>query len=378
MSAVLAITGYVSNVAADRAAGGILRWRGWSTFLSGWVQFDGVRYLDIARDGYDYVPGRQSTVVWFPLYPLLIRLVGALTGDPVIAGVLITWVAGLIAVRLLWIWMPLVGVEAAHRGWSLAALMLYPYAWYLYGPVYSDAVFLALVIGAFILVETRHPIATAVAVAAATATRSMGPFLIPALVLLSLERSGALSAPEGGSRLVQRWRLPVRFDRRRLDHRAFAPVLGLAGIGLYMWHLGVRFGDPVAFLTNQETYHLGRLPLLKARFFVVWRDRVDMSLPLTLTAQACFAALVIWCIPAVGRRFGWGYGLFVFFVVGVPTATTAEFLGTGRYLLAAFPVAVLIGERMAAHRRLAAAWLAVSAVALVGLNMGFSRSWYLS
>ena len=43
---------------------------GW---LAGWCQGDGGWYLRIAESGYFYTPGRQSSVAFFPVFPMLLR-----------------------------------------------------------------------------------------------------------------------------------------------------------------------------------------------------------------------------------------------------------------------------------------------------------------
>lgn len=52
-------------------------------FIEAFSQWDGAWYLSIATDGYQW-PGNtevQSNVVFFPLYPLLGRMVGWLVAD---------------------------------------------------------------------------------------------------------------------------------------------------------------------------------------------------------------------------------------------------------------------------------------------------------
>src|SRR5437868_7459114 len=44
-------------------------------FINMWARWDGGWYLDIAQHGYSFVPAKQSNVVFFPLYPDLIRAV---------------------------------------------------------------------------------------------------------------------------------------------------------------------------------------------------------------------------------------------------------------------------------------------------------------
>jgi hypothetical protein len=40
----------------------------------------------------------------------------------------------------------------------------------------------------------------------------------------------------------------------------------------------------------------------------------------------------------VWRRFGWGYLVYTLVVIGIPILGSKDFMGCGRYLLAAFPV----------------------------------------
>lgn len=381
---VLAATQYISNRVLRGRAAGPLRWRGLHEYLDGWAQFDAVEYLRIAEHGYSYTPGVRSSVVWFPLYPMATRAVSHVTGDPMLAGIAVSFVAGLVAAVVYWKWLAVRGLDGSSRTTAFVVLLLYPYAWYVYGVPHSDSLFLALVVGACLLVEIDRPVLAGVVGALATATRPNGLALVPALVLLSMEHDGALCFRPGGPdagrarRWLDRHEVPLRIERSQCRPRTFAPLLSLAGVGAYMVFLGVRFGDPIAFVTNARTYHASPWPILKLPFFVAWREMDDPTLPLTLTAQALFALLVVCSVPAVGRRFGWGYGVLVALLVAMPLVTVADFMGTGRYLIPAFPVAALWGERLAARPRARSAWLAIATVALVGLNMGFSRSWYLS
>lgn len=379
----LVVTQHVSNRVLRDEAYQLGRWQGLRQYLDGWAQFDAVEYLRIAEHGYSYTPGVRSSVVWFPLYPLLTRAAHAVVGDLLIAGVVVSFLAGLVAAVTYWRWLDVAGVAPDRRRTAWFALLLYPYAWYVYGVPHSDGLFLALVVGACLLVELDRPIAAGLLGALATATRPNGLVLIPALLLLSFEHDGVLSfvasrRPGRIGAVVDRWELPSRFDRRRLRPATFGPLLAVAGVGAYMVHLGVRFGEPLAFITNSRTYHESPWPILKLPFFVAWREMDDPTFPLTLTGQALFALLVLVSVPAVGRRFGWGYGVLVALLVAMPLMAVADFMGTGRYLIAAFPVAALWGERLAGRPRVRAVWFAAAAVALVGLNMGFSRSWYLS
>lgn len=353
----------------------------WNYYLSGWSQFDGPEYLAIAADGYWYTPGVESPIVWFPLYPLLLRATDAVLSEPVLSGVLVASVAGIVAVTLYWRWLAVQGLERGTRLVAFATLLLYPYGWYLYGVVHSDAVFLAATLGAFLLVEARRPVLAGLVGALATAARPTGMALLPALMVLQLERDGVLSLPAGSAKVpgwARRFSVPLHVDLRRLRWRSAGPLLAVAGIGAYMWYLGTRFGDPWAFRTNQRVYHPEDLPMLKRAFLVRWRDIAeDPTYTLTITAQAAVIVGTALSAPFVGRRFGWGYGVFVAVLVAIPTVSTGDFMGSGRYLIAAFPTAALAGTWLA-RRRHGWRWLAASGTAMLLLSMGFARSWYLT
>lgn len=353
-------------------------WRGIGWYLGGWSQFDGPEYLKIAQFGYRYTPGVRSNIVWFPLYPLTVRAVHLVLQNWLVSGLVVSAVCGAAAAVLLWRWLDGQGMGGAARRLAFCAAFCYPYAWYLYGVVHSDSMFLLLVLGCFLLVEADRPVLAGLVGALATATRPTGMAVIPAVVVLVWERRGLLVVPEGATGLVARWRLPVRLVKERWSAAMLAPFLVLGGIGTWMLYLGVRWGDPLAFKTNQTVYHPGNLPLLKRAFLVRWRDFGDSpSYTLTITLQFLLAVVVVLSVPAVARRFGWGYAVFVAALVAIPTVSTEDFMGTGRYLIAAFPAWALWGERWSDRRR---GWVPVAAsgVLMVLLSMGFARSWYLT
>jgi hypothetical protein len=349
----------------------------WDYYFSSWSHFDGPEYLKIAREGYRYVPGVRSNIVWFPLYPNAIRGAHVLVHNWLMAGIVVSAVCGVAAACLLWKWVGVHGMDGRTRRIAFAAAMVYPYAWYLYGVVHSDALFLALVVGTFLLIERRHLVAAGIIGAFATATRPTGMALIPAAIVLSLERAGVLSVPEDATGIVARWQLPTHLDRSRLRAVTLAPLLSVLGLGTWMLYLGLTWGDPLAFQTNQRVYHPGDLPLLKRSFFVRWRDFEVPSYVLSITLQAVLVLVVLCCIPAVIRRFGFGYGVYCAVLVAIPTISTEDFMGTGRYLIAGFCVWALLGERLAS-KRWGWAPIAVSAALMAFMAMGFSRSWYLT
>lgn len=359
-------------------------------FLDGWNQFDGPEYLKIVEHGYSYVPGQRSNIVWFPLYPICVRAVHGVIADPMVAAIVVSAVGGAAAACVYWLWLARHMDVRANQIGAFLALLVYPYAWYLFGVVHSDSLFLALVIAAFLCIEKDRLLWAGVLGALATATRPTGFAVIAGLVAVALDRGGVFTvatmhagSPAGLWRsrarsFVNRFAVPTQFHRNRLTPRLGLPLLSCIGLGAYMTYLGVRWGDPLAFVHNERVYHPGNLPWLKRAVFVWWRDSPNLSYPLTITAQGIIVALVLVSVPFVGRRFGWGYALYVFILAMIPTLSTEDFMGSGRYLIAAFPCHALFGEWLVRRFRWSWAWLAFSGTAMGLLSMAFARSWYLT
>jgi hypothetical protein len=115
-----------------------------------WARWDSDWYLRIAEDGYAESP--SSAPAFFPLYPALVGGLGRLlAGHYVLAGVLISLAACLAGFLLLYrLATARMGEEGARR--ALLYLALFPTALFLQA-VYSESLYLALVLGAFLLAE---------------------------------------------------------------------------------------------------------------------------------------------------------------------------------------------------------------------------------
>ncbi|MBO0898986.1 glycosyltransferase family 39 protein [Cellulomonas sp. zg-ZUI22] len=362
------------------------------SWLDGWYQYDAGWYLEIVRDGYSYAPGQQSPVAFFPAYPLGVRGFGELLGDHQVAGQLLSVLCGLVAVVLFALWTRR-RLPRRTAVLAVAVLLLYPYAFFLYGPMYADALFLLSAIGAFVLLERRWYLAAGIVGAVATAGRPVGVAVAVGLVVRTLEilaedrraaRPGDLAADDppvagaGGAPPVwPGWRDLVAAVRDvRLRHvGVLASGLGLAGWCLYLW---LEFGNPLAFVEVESApgWNQGVGP--RTWFKVVYAGTLikgpyDIALLLTLQALACLCAVLL--LRRVQRLFGWGYAAYAAVVLLIPIIGTKDFMGAGRYVLVAFPVMAAAGSFLADRQRrwVVPVTLVVSAALLVVLTYLFGR-----
>jgi len=196
------------------------------------TSWDGWYYLGIVRDGYVAAPvsGAYQNIAFLPLFPALVRVLSL--PWPAFAGlvsVLMANVASLVSLGLLSrLGEPFLGRRRASIAAALMAI--YPFAW-AYAMAYTESLFLACSIGAFLAAERgRRPLA-AILLALACLCRLQGVVLVLPLALVMLRQDG--------------WK--VRPSLAWL-------LAGPAAAAGFLAYVGVIAGRPTAFLDAQQAW----------------------------------------------------------------------------------------------------------------------------
>jgi hypothetical protein len=214
---------YAIAVAEQVPVGGLLR------------QWDGRWFLLAARSGYPSAvpPGfgdsAQSTLGFFPGFPLVIRATVAVTGlGYEAAALLAVWVLGLVASVLIWrLLYDHHGARAADLG---TAFVVFSPAAFVLGMVYSEALLLAAAAGCLVALRRERWVVAGLCAAVATATDPLGAAaVVPCLV-------AAVAA--------------VRATRRLRP--LIAPMLAPTGIVAFFSYLWVHTGSPLSYYTAQR------------------------------------------------------------------------------------------------------------------------------
>lgn len=343
--------------------------------LTPWLYWDSGFYRRIAEDGYPerdvvvFEERGESLVAFFPGYPALVRAVTGVTGDVGLSAILATLGAGLALALVANRWFSgAVGEEGGR--WATAALFLFPWSFVIVAAGYSEALFLLAAMGAFTLVEADRPVAAGIVGAVASATRAVGIGVVVGLMVLMLQRRGALSR--------RGWRPVV--DWSRLRRRDAGVLLSAGGVGAWMVFCWVRYGDPVAFSTAQRGWNqgVGVRSLFKLGFLQQLEQNQERDFVLRLGLQGVVMIAFCLAVPAVWRRFGAGYGTYTAIVLGLPMLGSTNFTSNGRFVLAAFPVFALVGEHLAAAPvRRAIATLGASGALLLGVTALWGRGYWM-
>ena len=174
---------------------------------------DAERYLDLAKNGYVTEGENAINLVFYPLYPLLIQVLGLLTRNLALSGVILSQVSYAFASILLYELIALDG--DARQAWDGVLLMaLYPFSMFVMG-VFSEGLFLLLSIGCLYALRKRRFLWAGVIGFLAALSRTQGMLLLfPAVCELLTLRLGR--------------------EKRRLRGRDLGVLLIPAGFGVYL------------------------------------------------------------------------------------------------------------------------------------------------
>jgi len=324
-------------------------------FTDIWARWDSDFFLRIAEDGYD-----EASAAFHPLYPALVAILGrAFFGHFILAGLVVSLLATLGSFVLLYrLAAERLGAEGGWR--TVLYLAVFPMALFLQA-VYSESLFLLLVLAAFALAERNHFAAAGLVAGLAILTRAAGLALLPALALLA-------------------WRYRDRA-------RAFAGVaLAVPVAAVYPLVLWQQVGDPWAFSDAQDRWHrhfsaAGPFGGIWDGLVAGWRGleqfvvghgtHVSGVSPMHAAAENLQAAvfLVVFVILAVvaWRRFGAAYGLFAAVSLAIPLSYPSSrwpLLSLPRFGLVIFPLFLALAALTAGRPRAHNAVVACSALFL--------------
>ncbi len=304
--------------------------------VSIWNRWDTEWYAGIAEDGYSFTPGEKSSVAFFPLYPLLMAALKPITGDVVLAGLLISNVAFLLALIVLYRLNEGLFANRATAGRAIFYIAACPTAFF-FTAAYSESLFLLLSVAAAYCAQQRRWGWAAVWGILCAATRSFGVLIWVVVLAEWLSAHGWTVSTARQPGAWQKLRDAVQSDLRTLLVICLIP----AGLLAYMVYLGLTFGDPLAFWTTQAAWGFESIGPVA----VIVRDMGRVAsgeLPyFTYLNILAFLGVLGMCIP-IGRRWGAGYTLYVGLSVLIPIFSRTESMI--RYILVLFPVFMLLGR----------------------------------
>ncbi len=288
-------------------------------FIWSFGNFDGVHYLGIAQNAYS----AQFTQVFFPLYPILIKVISSFIqlfinekASLLLSALIISNASFLAALLIFYKLVKNIFTESVAF-WSTLFLVFFPTSFY-FGSVYTESLFFLLVISAYYFAKNNIILASFLG-ALASATRLVGVFLAPTLI----------------------------FNKE--IKKAIPLVIVPIGLVSYMLYLWIEFKEPFYFISAQSIFGNERsttsivlLPQVLYRYFKIFVSANGLPVlnALLELLSTIFALLVlISCIKVKKIKKEWL--IFSLFSVIVPTLT-GTLSSMPRYILLAFPIYIYL------------------------------------
>lgn len=306
-----------------------------------WNRWDASHYLSLAENGYDATGEGRFSIVFYPLYPWLVRAVAFVCQSYFGAALLVSGAASICAGLLL---RRLVELDHPAKVARLAVwfFFIFPTAYFLHIG-YTESLFLALVLGCVLAARMQFWAVAGALGALACLTRVNGLLLVPTL-------------------LVEAW-LQYRLTRRINWRWLWIAACGL-GFAAYLF-LNYRVtGDPLAFSKLMEDHWYKKITPPWVGILDVWGRLPYYNLTEGLH-EFIFIVLsflcTVWCwiklrpTYAVWMTLNWLLITSTTFVVSVP-----------RYCLTLFPIFIILA-RLAAGRPLTGRIMTAASLLLLAL-----------
>lgn len=324
--------------------------------LNGWARWDAGWYKDIAEFGYTDAARYedQRNLVFFPLYPLLVRGLRLVIPHTGLSGLIVSNLACAVGLVVLYHLLR-IHYDQETGKWGTVLAATFPFSFY-FSAFYSEALFFALVVCTFFFAHRSQWAVAALCAALAGATRSLGSTLALGLLLVYLEQI----------------HFQVRRIRLNILWLAVAP-LGLVAYMLFLWN---RFGDPFLFATfrHVEGWEVAPWQQLTYALGSVFTDSALLSgtYPVAhlLNLATGFAAMGL--IIRQFRKLGIAYSVWA--LVYLVLAFYAGWRGLGRYAIPVFPLYIALALLLdSTNKRLV--FLYFSTLLLALLSVLYSH-WY--
>lgn len=272
------------------------------SFLSNW---DGPDYINISQNGYS----DMSEANFFPLYPLSIHIVNLVINSALDSALIVSWTSLVGAVYFyLKVVKKLFKIKSNHEALKAVLLfVLFPTGVFLIA-TYTTSLFSFLALGAIYYALEKKYLPSVLFAILANATHLTGLIVLLALILLEQK--------EKVSRVITYF------------------IVGSLGMIGYMAYLYNRYNNAFAFITAQKSHgwlqvHKGYIHTIESTF-----DKIDILFIVLLILSVIYwwkrrksfsiYSLTFLLIPVVGGQFG----------------------GFDRYALMAFPIQLMVYEKL--------------------------------
>lgn len=335
-------------------------------FLESWRRWDSVHYINIAQNGYmgAVEDGKHLCLVFYPLYPWLMRALALLLQDFRLCGILIS--TACYAVGCVFFYkITRIETDAKTAEHALVLISVFPFAFF-FGSVATESLFFAIGAALFYYIRTHRWGRVALLGTLACMTKVQGLLFAFAVLaeLLHHERGFLLLRNRNWKAIALKILLP-----------GCLCALMLSGFLVYLlvnYHVE---GDPFRFLYYLRSHwHQQLAPLWETVPAIFWRAarswRTSVGMSLWVPESLLFPAYLGVIAYGFRRKLRPMYMVYLiaFFLL---TYSCTFLLSAGRYTLSNLPVFMLAGGWAARHEKARMPAVIFSAMLMMIYMIGF-------
>lgn len=338
-------------------------------FLEAWKRWDSAHYLNIAENGYAGAieNGEHIFLVFYPLYPWLIKTLSIFIKDLRLCGIIISTISyGIGSIFLYKIAQKESGEEAAKN--TLILISVFPFAFF-FGSIATESLFLAIAAAFFYYLRKHDWMKVSFFGFLACLTKVQG-------LLLAFSVLVELLYFKRGIKLIKEKKWKSFF--KRIIYPGCIAAMMLFGLVIYLVINYVVEGDPFRFMYYQRNHWGNGLCFLWETIGYVkdnalrnWDTSVGMSL--WLPELVLFAVYILAIVYGFVRKLRPMYMVYLiaFFLL---TYSSTWLISGGRYTLSALPVFMLAGDCTARHEKWKLPSMLFSAMLMIVYMIGY-YSW---
>lgn len=289
-------------------------------WLAVWGVWDAGWYLQIAQHGYSSLESmntftlHQANYAFFPLYPVLMRVVAVLVQNIFVSGLLVANASLVLLLIFLYRYVRLES-NSSTAMWTVIFLLCAPIS-FIFSGVFTESLYLLCVIAAFFYARKQRWFFVGLLGLCAALTRSVGVFLIIPMLIEYMQT--------------------IQWNTRRIRWNIVFLLLIPFGTALFMLYTFFLSGNALAFVHVQSAWGRGLVNPLSLIMHAVWRGDAAMRFNALASVVAC--ALLI-----IGhKKLRASEIVFGIYSVFVPLMTGLESMA--RYTLVVFPLYIVLGH----------------------------------
>lgn len=344
-------------------------------FMYSFANFDGVHYVTIAQKGYI---GTGLIQAFFPLYPYLVSFINIIFNNLIISGLLLSNLFAIFSMLALYIY-----TKNQKIAWkSLLIFLLMPTSFF-FGSLYTESLFLFLVILTFISLEKKQIWLATFAIFLAGMTRIVGIFLLPSAILfLLLPNTSIFDLLKNFKKEFFLKEIKTNFTTQKKNIAIL--MLGSLGLIFYMSFLKYEFNDPLYFFHVQSEFGGVREERIITYPQVLYRS---IKILMTVSKQeiSYFTYLLEFFVGTVGlllvilSTYKKNISLFVFCLSAfiLPTLT-GTFSSMPRYILVCFPIYIYLAEMLNQKPKIELLWYIISLLLLIISCTMFIQGYFIA